>query len=662
MAIVKMKKFSFLTFEGYKNELLKKLQVFGDIQFRNLQADDAEEFSLLSKDSSDELVLKYESDIANVKFTLDKLAPYVEKPGGIKAMMTPPPEFDFETFDSFLSSYDYSEAYSKIKEQEELIVSSKTEISRIAAENENLKVWRKFDSALAPIEQLKTAAHIFGSVSKVAADSFRKQAEEEYPLAYLEIVTTIKEDTVFLIILPKEQLEDASAYFKTLGFSKIALPFRDVPAETIQNNETAIAGLKEQQEKALSEVVKLTEEFEKLQVTYDYYKSALEREKVCENFMKTDKTVLFEGWVPGSELLQLIQMIETVCGSEYYLTENDVEHDDLEVPIKFKNNKAWESFENITSMYSYPLYNEIDPTPFFAPFYMMTFGLMVGDTGYGLVMVAATLIALKFFSHTESQKRTMRFFCLLGVATVLSGFIYSSFFGFSFFTPLNGGTKPIIDSQDPNDIVLLLVASIGFGVVQILFGLVIKGAMLIRDKKYWAAFFDSFCWILTVASGIGMILGVVFSFSDLLASVMKYCFFGGMVVLALSQGRDAKTIGGKLASGLYEVYGLSAYVGDFVSYTRIAALMLSGAYIGFSFTQMANVVPAGFLRAVFGTLIIIFGQTLNFGLAALGAYVHTCRLQFVEFFGKFFGGGGVPFIPFELKNKYINIKLEEMNK
>ena len=662
MAIVKMKKFSFLTFEGYKNELLKKLQVFGDLQFRNLQADDAEEFSLLSKDNSDELVLKYENDIANVRFTLDKLAPYVEKPGGIKAMMIPPPEFDFETFDSFLTSYDYSDAYSKIKEQEEIIVSSKTEIARISAENENLKVWRKFDSALAPIEQLKTAAHIFGSVSKVAADSFRKQAEEEYPLAYLEIVTTIKEDTVFMIILPKEQLEDASAYFKSLGFSKIALPFRDMPADTIQKNETVIADLKGRQENALKEVVKLTEEFEKLQVTYDYYKSALEREKVCENFMKTDKTVLAEGWVPKDELDQLVQMIESVCGSEYYLTESDVAHDDLEVPIKFKNNKAWGSFENITSMYSYPLYSEIDPTPFFAPFYMMTFGLMVGDTGYGLVMVAATLIAMKYFSHTESQKSTMRFFCLLGVATVISGFIYSSFFGFSFFTPLDGWTKPIIDSQNPDDIVLLLVASIGFGVVQIIYGLFIKGFMLIRDKQYFAAFFDAFCWIVTVVSGVALVAGVALSFSPEVLSVLQWCMYGGMILLAATQGRSAETIGGKLASGLYEVYGISAYVGDFVSYTRIAALMLSGAYIGFSFTQMANVLPEGIIRAVFGTLIIIFGQTLNFGLAALGAYVHTCRLQFVEFFGKFFGGGGVPFIPFELKNKYINIKLEEMNK
>lgn len=657
MAIVEMKKFSLMTFEAYKKDLLKELQKFGDIHFKNLQKDDLTDLKFLNKDISLEAVNAQEGEFAKIQFAMNKLEPYVSKPKGLKAMTTPLPLLDFDSFDHYLDSYDYHKVFQAIKKEDDEINLIKTEISRLKAENDSLRTWLNLDVSRKELEQFKFTKYLIGTISKVSAENFRIQAEDTYPAMYLEFIGNIKDDVIVLMLMPSEEYEEAFAYFKTLGFSKLEFTFSQVPSDIVITNEVSIVKLQENRTEAENKIKALSTEYDKLQVASDYYATLLERERACQNFLKTQSIVVIEGWVPEAESDQLKGMITKVCKEDFYLEETAVEKDSEEVPIKLKNNKFIAAFEDVTEMFGMPKYNEIDPTPFLTPFYMLFFGFMLGDAGYGLILLIGTAIALKFFALKDGTRKFLQFFFYLSFPTIFAGFIYGSLFGFPFFTPIltsDGTYKAILDCQ--SDVMPMMILSIAIGVIQILYGIGIKGYMLIRDGKYLDAVFDSLFWIITLVSAIGLLLGAMNIVSGTLMTVSKWGFILSIIGLALTQGRESESLGGKIGSGLYAVYGLSSYVGDFVSYTRLAALALSGAYISFSFNLMAELIPAGFFRILFGSLVFVFGQLLNLGLSALGAYVHTCRLQYVEFFGKFYEGGGVPFQAFQLKNKFINIK------
>jgi V/A-type H+-transporting ATPase subunit I len=316
-----------------------------------------------------------------------------------------------------------------------------------------------------------------------------------------------------------------------------------------------------------------------------------------------------------------------------------------------------------------PKYSEVDPTPLLGPFYWVFFGMMVGDLGYGLLTVAVTSIALKVMSLKEGMKDFMRFFRYLGISTSIAGILYGSFFGMSVFRPIadpaaEGGYRAIIDTQ--YSILTMLILSVVIGVIHIIFGLCIKTYLGLRDGKPMDAFSDGIIWIITLLSVIGWLLaGVGFLPVPLLGTICQWVFIASLVGIFLTQGRASPSIGGKIGNGLYGVYGLTSYVGDIVSYTRIMALALAGAYIAYAFNIMTGLVVGEFgdggilmsiIRLFFGALITVFGQTLNFGLSLLGAYVHTARLQYVEYFGKFYEGGGVVFAPLALKNESVRIK------
>ncbi|MDL2274201.1 V-type ATP synthase subunit I [Oscillospiraceae bacterium OttesenSCG-928-G22] len=383
------------------------------------------------------------------------------------------------------------------------------------------------------------------------------------------------------------------------------------------------------------------------------------RARVAENFLKTETVLYIEGWVPEEEAPEFRSIVRNTCHDGYALEEEEVERDSLIVPIKLKNNKFVKAFESITAMYSMPRYNEIDPTPVLAPFYWLFFGLMAGDIGYGLVLMLGTALALRFFHLKESMRSFMQFFFYLSIAMTLAGFLYGSAFSVTVFTPLpmeGGGYKAILDSN--TDIITMLILSIALGVIQIIVGLCVKAYMLLRDGRPFSAIFDSLFFILVLLSGIGLILGMTGMLPETVKTISWWTFWAMLAGLALTQGRESPSIGGKIGNGLYAVYGLTSYVGDIVSYTRIVALALSGAYIGFSFNQLiVQVLPDNlFIKIVFGAAIALIGHLLNFGLSLLSAYVHTCRLQYVEYFGKFYEGGGVPFAPFKLQNTYVQIK------
>jgi len=656
MAIVKMNQFTLMTFHSHRPALLKELQKFENAQFKDLQKDKLAKEEYLEKVASRDLQ-KYEAALEEVVFSLQKLEPYAGLPKGFKAMMTPSKEITFAEFDTYLETYGYKEICQKVRQKDEQSNAIKSQRSRILGENDALRPWSRLDVAPKEMDRLKSTRAVIGTVNKMASQGFKDTLTKQFPALYIEEAGSVKEDVIYLLLIHNSDYHEVNQFLKQLGFSKTNVSFKEIPKQVIEANIAVLDQLQAEQELLDASWKELGPEYERLAITRDYLETVLEREQVCNRFLKSRKVLIIRGWVPQEDAETFHKIIDAVCGQEVYLEEEAVAKEDEEVPIKLKNNIVVSSFESIIEMYSMPRYGEMDPTPVLSVFYWLFFGFMVGDTGYGLILLIASAIALKFFNLKPGGQRFMRFFFILSFSVIGAGFIYGSFFGFSFFTPLtgtDGAPKAIMDMQQ--DILLMLIMSVALGVIHIFAALIVKGVGLIRDGDPLGAVFDALTYLLTLSGAIILLLGGMGMLGAPAFDIGKWMSIIGLVSIALTQGRSSKSIVGKIGNGLYEVYGLTGYVGDIVSYTRIAALALSGGYIGLSFNMMAGMVPAGFIRIIFGGLIMIAGHAINFGLGLLSAYVHTSRLQYVEYYGKFYEGGGVPYAPFKLKNSFITIK------
>jgi V/A-type H+-transporting ATPase subunit I len=658
-----MKKFNLLIFEEHKKELLKSIQRFGDVHFKNIQNVDPDDELLvsLSKDVPDKSVSTIEADLASVDFALSKLSAFVEKPSGLAALNVEHPTLEFDEFDHYTKGYEWHQVVDAVRAYDDQITAAKADIVKLTAESDQLRQYRKLDINVLDIDKSRRVSYLMGTVPKTLIETFTDHLSQEFPAAYIEAVSEIKEDVVVLIICLSSEQQPIYQLVKDIGFSRLSLPFTGIPLTTIESNKEQIETLRTLVTEATDNISKLVGEYEKLSVLHDYYASLLEREKISTRFLKTNKTIVIEGWVPIVEYDEFTGLISKVCGEDYYIDANDVDINDTEVPIKLKNNALVKSFESITEMFALPLYNEADPTPILTPFYMLFFGLIMGDAGYGIFLMVACYIAVTQFKLAEGTKNFLTFFGWLGVATFLTGILYGSLFGQTvpfllFLRTADGTPRPILDYE--HDVTLLLAMSVGLGVIHLIYALFVKMFTLFKLGKPVDALLDSGFLILFLLGGTGLLLATI-GVIAIPSAPFGYMLVIAMVGIALTSDRESKTLAGRLANGLYNVYGLSGYVGDLVSYTRIVALMLSGAYISYAFNKMVSIIPSGpfgLSKIIFGGLIFIIGQALNFALGALGAYVHTSRLQYVEFFGKFYEGGGVTFEPFKLKNKYINIK------
>ena len=440
----------------------------------------------------------------------------------------------------------------------------------------------------------------------------------------------------------KERAEEMDEVLKNFGFSAFQTKYKEKASVLVEEFKLKIQEIEAQKSDLKGVLSNYREEKRTLELAYEYYSNILLRKEASENFLKTDRVVVIQGWVPKNDNSSLEGIIQSSVGDMYYLEFEEVKEEEVaEVPVKLHNKGPAAAFDSITEMYSLPRYDEIDPTPLLTPFYLVFFGMMVADLGYGLVLFVGSLLAMKLLNLDEAQEKFAKFFMYLSIATTIAGAIFGTAFGFELKSI--GLINP---SKDTN---LLLILSVGFGVIQIFFGLFIKAYMLIRDKQYLYALFDVGSWIMLLI-GLPMIF-----FDGPISLVGKVLAIVGSILIILTQGRDEETKGAQIGQGLYALYGITGYVGDLVSYTRLMALGIAGGSIAAALNLIIGMFP-GIAVIIVGPLFFIAAHTFNMLLSLLGAYVHTARLQYVEYFSKFYEGGGKAFTPFRTINKFITIK------
>ncbi|MPM84338.1 hypothetical protein SDC9_131409 [bioreactor metagenome] len=386
-------------------------------------------------------------------------------------------------------------------------------------------------------------------------------------------------------------------------------------------------------------------------MVYEYYENKLIRLKSMEKFLKSDNIIAMEGHYPSKSHDKFMEVLHYTLGEDYYMKFSEAEGDDA--PTLLENNSVFSAFEPITAMYSIPRYREIDPTPLFAPFYILFFGMMLSDAGYGILMLLATGFALSRFNLDKDMRKTVKMFLYLSVSTIVWGVLYGSYFG--------GAIKiPPVWMTPESDVGLLMLVSIAMGLIQIFVGLGIKAYILIRDGKPLAAFLDAGLWYFTLTGSIiwavsALGSGESLNLSPQIVRVAGIITVISMILIILTHGRGEKSIGAKLGTGFYSLYGITGYVGDLVSYTRLAALGLATGFIGSAFNIMVGMLGKSIFAIIFAVIIFTFGHIFNLLINALGSYVHTSRLQYLEYFGKFYEGGGKAFEPLKFTSKYYNI-------
>ena len=655
MAIVKMSKFDLVVFAEQRAKVLKKLQKFKEVSFVDIELHD--ENGELSKDAV-EGVTKYvnNEELTHIDERLYQLSnaislikKYDERKTRLRDVIHGNENYTFDELAKKALTYDWKKVSSELNKIGTQYSQIKSEISKKYMRYDEIDLWERLDVNPKELKNLKKVNTFLGTVPIKLKGSFI-DGISELDKTYYEELKIVKDEVYYLVIssIDESEKEKLTEVFRNSSFTVENLDIDAVPQDYKNGLQKEISELKKEKRRLKAQIKTYSEDLTDLQAVYEYMQNKKLRIVESEKLAQTENTILIKGWIPTKKVSEFEKVIKDEAGNNYYLTFTDADRDDATVPIKLKNGKVASTFENLTGMYAYPRYNEIDPTPLFTPFYILFFGMMGADVGYGLVLLLATMFVLKVVNLSSQMRKSIKFFFYLSFSVIFWGLLYGSYFG----ATIPGMWRLVDPASQYND---LLIGSIVFGVVHIFVGLAIKAYMLIRDGKSLEAVYDVLFWYMALIGGMLFLIFKLMNLSAVVANVSMWVMIAGMAGIVLTGGREAKGVGAKLGGGLYSLYGISSYVGDFVSYSRLMALGLSGGFIASAINMIAGMISGSWVGMIFIPVILIAGHLFNMFLSFLGAYVHTSRLMYVEYFGKFYEGGGKPFKDFRTENKYINL-------
>ena len=655
MAIVKMSKFDLVVFAEQRAKVLKKLQKFKEVNFVDIELH--EENGELSKDAV-EGVTKYinNEELTHIDERLYQLSnaislikKYDERKTRLRDVIHGNENYTFDELAKKALSYDWKKVSSELNKIGTQYSQIKSEISKKYMRYDEIDLWERLDVNPKELKNLKKVNTFLGTVPIKLKGTFI-DGISELDKTYYEELKIVKDEVYYLVIssIDESEKEKLAEVFRNSSFTVENLDIDAVPQDYKNGLQKEISELKKEKRRLKAQIKTYSEDLTDLQAVYEYMQNKKLRIVESEKLAQTENTILIKGWIPTEKVSEFEKVIKDEAGDNYYLTFTDADRDDATVPIKLKNGKVASTFENLTGMYAYPRYNEIDPTPLFTPFYILFFGMMGADVGYGLVLLLATMFVLKVVNLSSQMRKSIKFFFYLSFSVIFWGLLYGSYFG----ATIPGMWRLVDPASQYND---LLIGSILFGVVHIFVGLAIKAYMLIRDGKSLEAVYDVLFWYMALIGGMLFLIFKLMNLSAVVANVSMWVMIAGMAGIVLTGGREAKGVGAKLGGGLYSLYGISSYVGDFVSYSRLMALGLSGGFIASAINMIAGMISGSWVGMIFIPVILIAGHLFNMFLSFLGAYVHTSRLMYVEYFGKFYEGGGKPFKDFRTENKYINL-------
>ena len=527
-----------------------------------------------------------------------------------------------------------------------------------------LEPWKSLDIPLNTSDTATTAVFI-GTFPRMYDDVSLSEAlaQDDELIFNYEIFFSSSVLTCAVIYVPKTQREQAENLLRTLGFTRPLNPTSKIPSEKIKRLEKKDDELIKKISEATVNIQKYAKYRSSISDTLDYYNLRADKYRVISELDQSRNTFILYGYVPEEDEKEL----EALClKAADCIIEFEQAGDDA--PVKLKNNKFAEPAESIVTMYSPPSRTDIDPTPILAFFFYFFFGMMFSDAGYGLLLVIGTAIGISVFKPDKQMRNNLKLFQYCGIATIFWGLVFGSIFGDApavFYKMFTGNEItmaqllpwPTLDTQ--KDALTIMILSIALGLVHILVGMSCKFYVCIRQKKYAEAFFDTGLWM-TMLIGFAILAAGMVTL-PILMTIGEIIAIASAVGLVLTQGRGKKGIFGKLMGGVASLYDITSYISDLLSYSRLLALGLTTGVMAQVFNMLSTLMGTNVVGIIFMIVIFIAGHAITIGLNALGSYVHTMRLQYVEMFSKFYEGGGKKFEPFSVNSKNFKIKKSDKN-
>ena len=536
--------------------------------------------------------------------------------------------------------------YKKINE-------NNAEISKYNATIEQL---RPYSVGSYKFAEIKDTKNVFMLLGTIAADSAAQLYEKLNSMDDVSVVVEKDENSSFAAILVtglKELKNDVEFMLSEFSFSKCPFVFDCSAAEKIKE-------LNEKNENLNKEVVELTVStldyynyVNDWKLLYDYYTFKLQKSDAESECHRTRSAFIMEAWVPA-DMTEIVknELISTTL-AVYIEFIDPIEGDDP--PTATRNNKIVKQFEFVTNMYMPPAYGEFDPTSFLSFFFFVFFGLMLADAGYGIVLMLSTFLILKILKPQKGMRQLCYVMMLGGLSTFIWGALFGGWFGLDLFPQF----KLFLPLENP---VLLIAICLVLGIIQLITGLAINMAAHFKKGDWQTAIFDVFPWILIYISVLLIAAGVVEvnGIPKSITSVGLYLALFAVAVIILTNGRNKKSVFGKIFGGIPKLYNAINYMSDILSYLRLFGLGIASGVIAMVFNSIAQLTFNGsIIGYIFGGLILIVGHSFNIAMNCLGAYVHGARLQFIEFFNKFYTGDGHLFTPLGSELKYNVVKLKQ---
>ena len=659
MAILKMKRLRLMLARSQKDELLRALIRLGCVQFSELE-EDVQDMEILRRGESDTLSLR--SDHNALLHAVELLDKYVPEQ---KPLLSAMPEVDGDTL---LDGADNAAMLSLAGE----ISAADDRIRRIAAEDsreralaESLQPWRDLDLPL-DIEGTERSRVLLGSMPlKASPEAVRDALSAVTEEAELFDVSEDKKARYVLIICAREAFADIQEALRAFDFTAQSFPGMSGPArQCIARSEAARASLEREKAACQAKIAELAAQRDALKLAADRLEARLAMSQASDLSLATEDVLVMQGWVPAEKEEALEKLLSGFdCAWEL---EEPAEADYPEVPVSLKNNKLTNALNMVTDMYSLPAYGTVDPNPLMAPFFILFYGLMMADIGYGLIMIAAALVALKKLKPRGGSLAFCQLLLYGGIATTAMGVLTGGFFSdipyqlVHLFNP--NSTWPglwYLFSPEKNS-TTVLYGSMVLGMLHLNTGMVVSAVQKVKNgDKAGALWEEGSLWVILLGALL-LVTDMLLVKNSVLHAIALAVLVVGAVMLLFGAGRNAKGFG-KVTAAFGAIYNTATgWFGDVLSYSRIMALMLAGGVVGKVFNTVA-IMPAQsggvnvFTMLAF-VLIFVLGHAMNFALNLLGCYVHDLRLQCLEFFGKFYTDGGKPFKPLKFGGKYVRAK------
>lgn len=675
MAVLQMQKIHICALKSNRKQILEELQRKGTVQVENT----GEEDDVFKRMDTASVRVSYEKRAQSAEAALRVLDQYAPEKKGMLASLEGKKEISVEEY------------YEKAENQEAMIRAvnrilalqrhiGEDRAAQVKAETtiESLKPWMSLDVPMNYKGTKSTAAFIGTLPGQWTLEQVLPAiaAEEPELEAYtVEVLGADKDQTCIFAVCGRTDAERLENALRVNGFARPSVQTSLTPAEYVKELEKTRSEYSKAEAGAIAKLQAVAPERDRIRFVADYYTMRAEKYGVLGELLQSSHVFFINGYIPKKDGQALKDKLEQKFSCQVELTEVP---ENEAAPVLLQNNGFSSPTEGVVESYGLPQKGEIDPTGIMAIFYYFLFGLMLSDAGYGILMTVACFVVVKKFPGMgEGMKKMLKMFMYCGISTTFWGIMFGSYFGD--VIPIVADTFfhttvviPAVWFVPLDDPMKLLMFSFLFGIIHLFTGLAIKGYMLLRDRQVadfvcsvvlWYALLIGLILMLLPSDIFASMAGTTIVFPAWLNMLAKIMAIVGAVGIVLFSARDKKNIGLRIALGAYDLYGATSWLSDVLSYSRLLALGLATGVIASVINTMdamlANGLGGGIIAAIVFLIIFVVGHALNLAINLLGAYVHTNRLQFVEFFGKFYDGGGEAFRPFSAAaTKYFKFKEE----